>query len=155
MRLVIWRKDKESDQRSARKLQRTHVRKQRKASAPETMELNHYLVVVTSLDMPKERILELYRARWQIEEVFYRLKGLLDFGEIPCKKEAAVLAWLYGKLFMAFLIERLMKQNAFSPSEERSFLDSVERLWRLEGDVNPYRVSCFSYHAGNPCGASS
>ncbi len=151
MRLVIWRKDKESDQRSARKMNRNHVRKQQKASAPETIELNHYLVVVTSLDIPKERILELYRARWQIEEVFYRLKGLLDFGEIPCKKEESVLAWLYGKLFVAFLIERLMKWNAFSPSEKRSFLDSIEKLWSLESAVNPHRVSCFSYHAGNPC----
>lgn len=151
VRLVIWRKDKESDQRSARKINRNHVRKQQKASAPETIELNHYLVVVTSLDIPKERILELYRARWQIEEVFYRLKGLFDFGEIPCKKEESVLAWLYGKLFVAFLIERLMKWNAFSPSEKRSFLDSIEKLWSLESAVNPHRVSCFSYHAGNPC----
>ncbi len=68
------------------------------------MELSHYLIVATSLDMSEQRILELYRARWQIEEVFYRLKGLFGFGEIPGKKKEAVLAWLCGKLFIAFLI---------------------------------------------------
>ncbi len=151
VRLVIWRKDKEAEKRSDRKINRNRVRKQRKSNAPETVELNHYLVVVTSLDMTEKRILELYRARWQIEEVFYRLKGLFDFGAIPCKKEKSVLAWLYGKLFVAFLIERIMKWNAFSPSAERIFLDSIKELWTLEGALNPHRISCFSYHADSPC----
>ncbi len=155
VRFVIWHKDKESEKRSARKMKRTYSRKQQKSSAPETLELNHYLIVATSLDMTEQRILELYRARWQIEEVFYRLKGLFDFGEIPSKKKESVLAWLYGKLFVAFLIERIMKWNAFSPSEERVFLDSIEKLWSLESAVNPHRISCFSYHADHPCGTCS
>ena len=51
-------------------------KRQEKAVQGDTAELNEYIVLVTSLEYTNEQILELYRARWQIEQVFYRLKSL-------------------------------------------------------------------------------
>ena len=64
-----------------------------------------------------EKISELYRVRWQIEEVFYRLKTLFNLGEVPSKRADSVKAWFYGKLFLAILVETIIKRESFSPGE--------------------------------------
>ena len=52
------------------------IRKQRgKAPSAEALAFNQYIVLAPSLEYSNERILELYRARWQIEQEFLRLKG--------------------------------------------------------------------------------
>lgn len=53
-------------------------------------------------------VLEFYRARWQVELAFKRLKSLLQMGQLPKKKEASCRAWMQGKTLTALLIERLL-----------------------------------------------
>ena len=61
-------------------------------------------------------ILEWYRFRWQIELVFKRFKQIAQLGHLPKHGEESAQAWLYGKLFVALLTEKLIEQaNAFSP----------------------------------------
>jgi IS4 transposase len=60
-------------------------------------------------------VLELYRARWQRELAFKRLKSLFEYGQIPGKVEESVYAWFYGKLLLAGLCERLVNTGRFSP----------------------------------------
>ncbi len=71
--------------------------------------MTQYIVLLTTLEETAERIAELYRARWQIEQVFHRLKGLFAFGEVPGKNPASVRAWFYGKLLIAALCEAVVK----------------------------------------------
>jgi len=124
VRLVAMRKDEEAIEQAHQKM-RKKLNKQRgtKPSA-EALAFNEYIVVATSLDYTESQILELYRARWQIEQVFLRLKTLFDFGEVPSKNEDTVKAWFYGKLFLAVLSETILKTECFSPEEEK-FLCSV------------------------------
>ena len=60
--------------------------------------------------------LELYRARWQIELCFKRLKSLFGLGHVPKRSDASARAWIEGKLLTALLIERLIDEaKLFSP----------------------------------------
>lgn len=121
VRIVAIRKTPEAEKDSEHKLKRTYSKKQQKEPTKETIEINKYIILATSLDKDdysNEQISELYRARWQIEQVFYRLKSLFDFGDIPSKKEETVKAWFFGKMFLAVLAETIFKVEAFSPEEE-------------------------------------
>ncbi len=61
-------------------------------------------------------ILEWYRIRWQIELVFKRFKQIAQFGHLPKYDDDSSKAWLYGKLFVALLTERLIDfAKSFSP----------------------------------------
>ena len=115
LRIVAMKKDSKAIAESKRKIDRKVSKKQEKAVYPDTVELNEYVVLATSLDYTNEQILELYRTRWQIEQVFYRLKSLFGYGEVPSKNEKTVKAWFYGKLFLAALCESILEQSSFSP----------------------------------------
>jgi len=116
LRIVAMKKDVAAIARTKRKMQYKVSKKQEKAIQLDTVELNEYVVLITSLDYTNEQILELYRARWQIEQVFFRLKSLFGYGDVPSKNEDAVKAWFYGKLFLAALCENILKtEDSFSP----------------------------------------
>ena len=53
-------------------------------------------------------VLETYRARWQIELVFKRLKSLLGLGHLRKMDLDGSKAWLHGKLFVAMLLETMI-----------------------------------------------
>jgi len=115
IRIVAMRKEDEAIESTKGKIARKVSKKQEKAVQADTLELNEYVVLATSLDYTNEQILELYRARWQIEQVFYRLKSLFGYGDVPSRNEQTVKAWFYGKLFLAALCEHILKLAAFSP----------------------------------------
>jgi IS4 transposase len=56
-----------------------------------------------------ETVLECYRLRWQIELAFKRLKSILQFGHVPKQSDQSGRAWLYAKLFVALLAEKLRR----------------------------------------------
>jgi len=116
LRIVAMKKDDAAIAESKRKMERKTSKKQEKQIQADTVELNEYIVIITSLDYTNEQILELYRSRWQIEQVFYRLKSLFGYGDVPSKNEDTVKAWFYGKLFLATLCESILKtKEPFSP----------------------------------------
>lgn len=77
---------------------------------PETLEAADYVFVFTTLgaECDANTIMELYRARWQIELAFKRLKSLVQLGHLKKHDEMAAKAWLQGKLLVAFLVDALL-----------------------------------------------
>jgi len=78
---------------------------------PQTLALSRYVIVLCSL--PKSELslieaLELYRARWQVELVFKRLKSLLAFGHLPKYDPESSRAWLQAKLLVAQLAQHIL-----------------------------------------------
>ena len=118
LRIVAMKKDAAAIEETKRKMSRKVSKKQEKKVQADTVELNEYIVLATSLDYTNEQILELYRARWQIEQVFYRLKSLFGYDNVPSKRENSVMSWFYGKLLLAALCENILKKMSFSPEPD-------------------------------------
>lgn len=95
------------------------ARKKGKTVRPETLELAEYIFVLATpgLDaLSDSDILEIYRARWQVELGFKRLKSLFDAGSAPNRDPEAVRSWIYAKLLAVLLIERMGEETRlFSP----------------------------------------
>jgi hypothetical protein len=68
------------------------------------------------VEFSAREILEWYRLRWQIELVFKRFKQIAALGHLPKYDDQSSRAWLYGKLVVALLTEKLVQHaNSFSP----------------------------------------
>jgi hypothetical protein len=102
-----------------------HKQLQRKASKqgselqPETLIYAEYVMVLTTFpasEFPAPLVLEWYRFRWQIELVFKRFKQIAQLGHLPKQDPESAKAWLYGKLFVALLTDKVLAQaRALSP----------------------------------------
>jgi len=62
---------------------------------------------VPASDFTTAEVLEWYRVRWQIELAFKRLKSLAELGALPKRDDHSARAWLYGKLLVALLGQKL------------------------------------------------
>ena len=107
-RLCAVRKSAAATEKARRKLLRAAQRQQTQVR-PETLELAAYVLVWTNLPQTysSDQVLELYRQRWQIELAFKRLKSLAELGHLPKRDPESSRAWLYGKLLLALLAEKL------------------------------------------------
>ena len=80
---------------------------------PETLRFARYVIVFTTWPparFPAASVLEWYRLRWQVELVFKRFKSLAQLGHVPKHDDESAQAWLYGKLLVALLVEKVMRQ---------------------------------------------
>lgn len=102
---------------------RERLRKQARRTGREvretTIEHAGYLCLFTTTDkdsLSPELVLELYRARWQVELAFKRLKSLLGAGQLRDMTTASALLWLQGKMLYALLLHAYVDEGgAFSP----------------------------------------
>jgi hypothetical protein len=108
-RLCALRKSEEAAERARRRI----VRKEQQGgpeTKPETLQYARYVMVFTTVpgsDFSTAEVLEWYRVRWQIELVFRRLKSLAELGALPKHDDHSARAWLYGKLLVALLGQKL------------------------------------------------
>jgi hypothetical protein len=110
-RVCAVRKSEEAIQRAQRRIDK---RQQRRVSSgtPETREYANYVLVFTTLPKHKattRAVLECYRLRWQIELTFKRLKSIAQLGHIPKQDAQSIRAWLFGKLLVALLTQKLVR----------------------------------------------
>jgi hypothetical protein len=122
-RICVIRKTVEQIAAAHKKLKRLAIKKGR-ILMDLTLLYNEYVIIVTTFDkekFPLRKILDIYRWRWQVELVFKRFKSLLELGHLPKTTDESSRAWLYGKLLIAFLIEKISARNgAFSPWRDNS-----------------------------------
>jgi hypothetical protein len=110
-RLCAIRKTQEAIDKAHRRLRRKAQKKQRAVTADQ-QEFASYVMVLTTLpskQVKAPQVLECYRLRWQIELTFKRLKSIVQLGHIPKQDDDSSRAWLYGKLFLALLSEKLIR----------------------------------------------
>jgi len=117
-RLCAIRKSKQAIEKAQRKL--TRKQQQGKSTiSDETRDYACYVLVFTTLPTvvaTGRQVLECYRLRWQIELAFKRLKSIAQLGHVPKKDDQSSRAWLYGKLFVALLSQKLARiGSAISP----------------------------------------
>jgi Transposase DDE domain len=112
--------------------QRKQRRKAQRAGAEArevTLEYGAWIVVVTTLpedEYPADAVLEWYRIRWQIELAFKRLKSLADVGHLPKKDAASCRSWLYGKLLISLVTDKMQRHAASLSPWGGRWLDGEE-----------------------------
>ncbi len=91
--------------------------------------MSEYVILFTTFpekDFSAEEVLEWYRIRWQIELVFKRFKQITNMGHVPKYHDDSTQAWMYGKLFIALLTEKIMRYaNSISPWGAEEKLQSL------------------------------
>lgn len=108
-RVCALRKTEEQIVKAQRRIERRASKKQIQTK-PETWEYAKYVAVFTTdMSAPSETVLEWYRVRWQIELAFKRLKSLAQLGHLPKYDDQSSRAWLYGKLFLALLAQKMVR----------------------------------------------
>ena len=133
-RLCAIRKSQHAAERAKEKILQEASRRQTEVR-PETLEFAEYTFVLVTLPIEMlnvEEALDLYRARWQIELCFKRLKSLFQLGHVPKRSDDSARAWIEGKLLTVLLIERLIDEASFfSPwGFEIETAKSLERVSR-------------------------
>lgn len=100
VRLIVRSLSAEAAER-ARVAKRKKAAKDQRQLKDDTLVLAGWIVLISSLPPERwsdEQILTLYRARWQIELVFKRMKQLMRLGLVRCRSQASaqatILAWL-------------------------------------------------------------
>ena len=110
-RVCALKKSRQATERAQQQLRR-EAHKSGSTPRPETLESAGYLFIFTTV-CPKAlcatNVLEMYRGRWQIELVFKRLKSIMALGHLRKTDPQSGLAWIEGKLFVAFLVESLIR----------------------------------------------
>ena len=118
VRLCAVRKSAAAIALAQKKLQRK-ARKEGWQVQPESLIYAQYVMVLSTFPTATyntQRVLEAYRLRWQVERVFKRLKQIAPLGHLPKHDPESSQAWLYGKLLVALLTEKLLQAaNTFSP----------------------------------------
>ena len=118
VRLCVIRKSRAAIALALKKLRREASKDQR-TLAPETLRYAEFIMVLTTFpaeDFAAAVVLEYDRFRWQVELLFKRFKQLAQLGHLPKYDDESSQAWLYGKLFVALLTEKLLAHaRAFSP----------------------------------------
>lgn len=115
LRLCVLRKSQAATKRARRKAERK-ARDKGQQVRPETLKLAAFVLVITSLPASWGKaslVLELYRARWQVELAFKRLKQLLGAGHVPKTTDTSSHAWLQAKILTALLIEHMIHAGRF------------------------------------------
>lgn len=117
-RICALRKTKVAIELAQRKL-RQEAKREARQLKPETLEFAKFITVFTTFPeklFPPLAVLHAYRIRWQVELVFKRFKQLAMLGHLPKHDDESSRAWLYGKLIVALLTEKLVEQaSALSP----------------------------------------
>jgi len=134
-RICAIRKSEEAIAIAHKKLKRSASKKGHKLQ-PKTLEYAKYVILFTTFpeaDFSINEVLEWYRLRWQVELVFKRFKSLAQLGHLPKYDDDSSKAWLYGKLLVALLAEKLADYASFfSPwgyiLEEKTTSKRVARI---------------------------
>ena len=117
-RVCALRKSAAAIKLAHRKVRKEATRKG-KQPQPDTLTFAEYVIVFTTFPaatFSAAEILEWYRIRWQVELVFKRFKSLAQLGHLPKYDDDSAKAWLYGKLLVALLVEKLIRHaSAISP----------------------------------------
>lgn len=94
----------------ARAKRREDARQHGRKASEDTLYLAGWLLLVTTLPQQgwdRELVIRLYRARWQIELVFKRMKGLLKLSHLRCRTADMVLPTLTTLLIAWSLHEQI------------------------------------------------
>ena len=137
-RLIAMRLPPDAAERARKRLVRENGTKAR-ASSAQALEACGYVMLFTTAKRERldaQRCLQGYRLRWQIELQFKRWKSLCSFDCLPNQRDDTTLAWLYAKVLLGALLDRMASiPSELSPPEPTELADRATHVLRpLEAD---------------------
>jgi hypothetical protein len=93
----------------------------------ETLEFAEFVVVFTTVqhELSANQVLELYRARWQIELEFKRAKSIRELDQLPNFLPETIYSWICAKLLLQLIAARIASQTVAVPPEDTRFQSSA------------------------------
>lgn len=110
-RVCAVRRSRQSAEMAIKKLKREASKKQTELN-PLSLDFAKYVMVFTTLPrgrLSAEMTMAWYRVRWQVELLFKRFKSVAGLGHLPKRSQSSSRAWLYGKLFVCLVSEKLVR----------------------------------------------
>jgi Transposase DDE domain len=140
-RFIAMRLPEGAAERARKRLQIENRKKVRRVSA-QALEAAGYVMLFTTTTRERldaHRCLRGYRLRWQIELQFKRWKSLCSFDSLPNQRDDTTLAWLYGKVLLGALLDRMASiPTELSPPEWHALGDAAPDVVRsVEADEHP------------------
>ena len=124
-RLIAYRLPDDAVERARERMRR----EKGSALSPRVYESAKYVLLFTTVARSRldaDRCLQGYRLRWQIELQFKRWKSLCGFDLLPNIRTDTTLAWLYAKVLLGALLDRMASiPTELSPPERHA---DVEHL---------------------------
>jgi hypothetical protein len=149
-RVCAVRKSKLAIRLAHRRWHRRSSKKQMR-TRPETLEFAKYVLVFTTRSIASaEEILQLYRMPWQIDLAFKPLKSLAQLGYLPKHNEPSSRAWLYGKLLVSLLVQKVICIGRDICPSGQGLADSEEYL-QLSGSSAASTWDMPSSLVARPC----
>jgi hypothetical protein len=123
-----------TDAARAREKQRKQARKKGKNPSPDAYLAAGFVLLLTNL--PSEtweinRVVYLYRLRWQIELHIKRLKSLLQLDHLRAQDPRLAQTYLLGKLLAAVWLDQLVQHAEEQQPQLGQSLQRPVSLWRL------------------------
>jgi hypothetical protein len=139
-RVVALRRTKEqTDQARRRKCKKAS--KAHRQIQPDTLYLAGWVLVLTTLpaaDWSDQEVLSLYRARWQIELLFKRIKQLLSQHRLRARTEETAKATVYAILVSWMLQQEVAQEIRASLQQMQAvLLEAQQPLQDPEGWQQP------------------
>ena len=154
VRVVALRRTPEQTKRNLGK-KKKNARKDHRTLQKETMYLAHWVLILSTLpakDWTAQEVLSLYRARWQIEMLFKRIKQLLRQHRLRARTDetakatvaAIIVSWVLQQevaVQMRSLLEEmyremeLAQENDIDEEEEREQMVSEWRIQKVSVDL--------------------
>ena len=153
-RLIAMRLPVDAAERARKRLVRENGTKTRATSA-QSLEAAGYVILFTTTKRERldaNRCLQGYRLRWQIELQFKRWKSLCNFDCLPNQRDDTTLAWLYAKVLLGALLDRMASiPSELSPPERHAIGNAAPDVMRpVEADehsLSPDRRVSAATHA--------
>jgi Transposase DDE domain len=109
-RLVAVRLPEDKAEEARRRVRREYGND----ATEEQLEAASFVALFTTASrgrLPTKRCLQAYELRWQIELQFKRWKSLCDFDRLPNYRDDTILAWLYAKVLLGLLLDRMASSS--------------------------------------------
>lgn len=144
-RLVAVRLPENKAAEARRRVQREHGTD----TTEEQLEAASFVALFTTAPrgrLPTKRCLQAYQLRWQIELQFKRWKSLCDFDHLPNYRDDTILAWLYTKVLLGLLMDRMSSsaKEIFPP--ERFARRDGRRRSGVASAAKPARAAAVENH---------
>ncbi len=118
----------------------------------ETLE-GYYMIVTSEIDLSDQKIIQIYRGLWEIEETFSIMKGVLKVRPVFAKTkngiESHLLVCFTSLLFLRLLQKNYLKEDGYTPEQIKQIelANKKKRKHKIEikrpGEISVRRIVNF------------